>query len=317
MPELDVVTFGEAMVVHLAEPGLPLAAAATLRRTVAGSEFNVAVGLSRLGLRAGWFGRLGDDVPGRLVAATLRAEGVDTSRVRLDPDGWTGLLVRDALADRPVTVQYHRAGSAASTLGPSDVDADYLRSARTLFLSGITAVLSDTARAASERAVRLASEHGLTVVFDPNVRRRLGPVERTAAVLRPLAAAAHVVLAGRDEAELITGRGVPADAAAWFLERAARLVVLKDGARGAWATDGTTTWEQPAVPVHAVDPVGAGDAFAAGFLAARTRGRDVGAALRQGAIVAAAVVAVPGDIEGLPTAAEVAMPSGGAGMVRR
>ncbi len=301
---LDVVTFGEAMVLHLAEPGVPLAAATSLRRSVAGSELNVAVGLARLGVRTGWFGRLGDDVHGRLIAGVLRAEGIDTSRVRLVPDGWTGLLVRDAHAERPVTVVYHRAGSAASTLTCDDVDTDYLTSARTLFLSGITAVLSESARAASVRAVEVATERGLTVVFDPNVRRLLGPVERTAEVLRPLAVAAHIVLAGREEAELITGSSEPAD---WFLERSARLVVLKDGARGSWATDGTRTWEQRAVPVRAIDPVGAGDAFTAGFLAATARGDGVPEALRAGATVAAAVVAVAGDIEGLPTAAELAL----------
>ncbi len=213
MSGLDVVTFGEAMVLHLAEPGVPLAAATSLRRSIAGSELNVAVGLARLGVRTGWFGLLGDDVHGRLIRGVLRAEGVDTTRVRLVPDGWTGLLVRDAHAERPVTVVYHRAGSSASTLTPDDVDPDYLGGAGTLFLSGITAVLSESARTASARAVELAAERGLTVVLDPNVRRRLGPVERTAEVLRPLAAAAHVVLAGLDEAELITGEREPVAAA--------------------------------------------------------------------------------------------------------
>lgn len=307
MTPVDVVTFGEAMALHLAEPGVPLAAARSLRRSVAGSELNVAVGLARLGVRTGWFGRLGDDVHGRLVLGVLRAEGVDASHVRFVPDGWTGLLVRDAHAERPVTVVYHRAGSAASGLTPDDVDPGYLAGARTLFLSGITAVLSESARAASARAVELATEQGATVVLDPNVRRLLGPVERTAEVLRPLAAAAHVVLAGRAEAELITGTSGPAAAADWFLRRSARLVVLKDGARGSWATDGSRTWEQPAVPVRAVDPVGAGDAFTAGFLAVTSRGGTVPEALRAAATVAAAVVAVAGDIEGLPTAAELAL----------
>jgi 2-dehydro-3-deoxygluconokinase len=153
----------------------------------------------------------------------------------------------------------------------------------------------------------VATEHGLTVVFDPNVRKRLGPLERTAEVLRPLAAAAHVVLAGREEAELITGSAEPAAAADWFLQRSARLVVLKDGARGSWATDGTKVWEQPAVPVRAIDPVGAGDAFTAGFLSVTARGGEIADALRAGAAVAAAVVAVAGDIEGLPSSAELAL----------
>lgn len=295
-PSWDVVTFGEAMALLLAEPGVPLPEATAFRRTVAGSESNVAVGLARLGHRVGWFGRVGDDAFGQVVLRALRGEGVDTSRVRVDPDAPTGLLVRDCHGQRPVDVLYYRSGSAGSRLATDDVDADYLRAARLLHLTGITPVLSAAAHEATTRSVEIARTAGVPVSFDPNIRRRLADPDRARAVMRPLAAAAQIVLAGADEADLLTGK----PDAGWFLDQGAELVVIKNGAEGSWATDGTTTWRQDAIPVQALDPVGAGDAFAAGFLDGRLTGADVPECLRRGAALSAQVVQIVGDTEGLP-----------------
>ncbi len=294
--DCEVVTFGEAMVLLLAEPGVPLTEATEFRRTVAGTESNVATGLARLGHRVGWFGRVGADAFGHVVLRSLRGEGVDTSRVVVDPDAPTGLLVRDAHAERPVDVLYFRSGSAGSRLAPSDVDTDYISAARMLHLTGITPVLSEPARAATEKAVAAAKSAGVRISFDPNIRRRLADPDRARAVLRPLAAAADIVLAGADEAELLTGT---ADATG-FLDLGASLVVIKNGAAGSWATDGKTTWRQDATTVRVLDPVGAGDGFAAGFLSGQLAGLDVPECLRRGAALSAQVVQVVGDIEGLP-----------------
>jgi 2-dehydro-3-deoxygluconokinase len=308
-PEWDVVTFGEAMALLLAEPGVPLTEATAFRRTVAGSESNVATGLARLGHRVGWFGRVGDDAFGQVVLRALRGEGVDVSRARLDPAAPTGLLVRDGHGQRPVDVLYYRAGSAGSRLSPDDVDPGYIAAARLLHLTGITPVLSEAAHQATERAVRIARDAGALISFDPNIRLRLTDPDRARQVLRPLAAAADIVLAGADEAELLTGK---ADAS-WFLDHGAGLVVIKNGAAGSWATDGTDTWRQGAVPVHALDPVGAGDAFAAGFLSGHLAGLDVPERLLRGATLSAQVVQVVGDTEGLP----YGLTAGVAGEVRR
>lgn len=288
-----MLTFGEAMVLLLAEPGTPLAEATSFRRTVAGSESNVAIGLARLGYRAGWFGRVGGDAFGDVVVRAMRGEGVDVSRVRTDPEAATGLLVRDCHEERPVDVLYFRAGSAGSRLSTDDVDAGYVACARYLHVTGITAVLSDDARKAAEFAVRVAKDNGVAVSFDPNVRRRLADPEHARDALRSLAAEADIVLAGDDEAELLGGTG-------WFLGHGARLVVTKHGARGATATDGTTTWREHARPVRVADPVGAGDAFAAGFLAGLLDAVPVPECLRRAAMLGALAVQVAGDTEGLP-----------------
>jgi 2-dehydro-3-deoxygluconokinase len=292
----EVVTFGETMALLLAEPGVPLTEATAFRRTVAGSESNVAIGLARLGHSVGWFGRVGADAFGTVVRRAIAGEGVDTSRVRTDPDAPTGLLVRDAHTERPVDVLYFRSGSAGSRLAPEDVDPAYIEQAGLLHLTGITPVLSDSARAATERAVEIAVANGVTISFDPNIRRRLADPDRARAVLMPLAERADIVLAGADEAALLTGR----PEATGFLNAGAKLVVLKDGANGSQATDGDSTWQQPAVKVTVADPVGAGDGYAAGFLSGWLAGLDVPDCLRRGATVSAQAVQVIGDVEGLP-----------------
>lgn len=301
---LDVVTFGESMALQLADPGVSLDLATTFRASIAGAESNVAIGVARLGHRAGWFGRLGTDGPGRAVLARLRGSDVDTSRVVLDSGAPTGVLIRDCHPVRPVEVVYHRAGSAGSRLAPADLDHGYLASAAVLHCTGITPLLADSAREATLAAVRTARGAGVLVSFDPNVRRKLAPLERIVRVQRELAGSADLVLAGADEAELISGAAGMIPAAAWFLDRGARLVVLKLGANGSWATDGRQEWHVDVHRVPAVDPVGAGDAYTAGFLSAWLRGLPVPEAMREAAAVAALVVAAPGDVEGLPTAAQ-------------
>ncbi|HEY0344953.1 MAG TPA: sugar kinase [Solirubrobacteraceae bacterium] len=313
---LDAVTLGEAMVLLLGEPALPLAASRHYRRSVAGAESNVAIGLARLGHRTGFIGRVGADVFGRVVLSTLRAEGVDVSQLRLD-DAPTGLLVRDCAGERPSEVVYHRRGSAGSMLSPEDVQREYVADARLFHVSGVTGLVGEHPRAAALKAMRIAADAGALVSFDPNIRERLCPREQAAELLRPLAGEAHLVLAAEDEAVLLSGCAHGEDAAEWLIEHGARMVVIKRGVEGAWATDGAERWDQASWPVRAVDTVGAGDAFAAGLLSALLRGAKPPRALAEGAVVAALCVSAPGDIDGLPTAAERDALLAGGAEVRR
>ncbi|MYW02829.1 sugar kinase, partial [Streptomyces sp. SID3343] len=217
----------------LAEPGRPLEHADVFRRSIAGAESNVAVGLARLGHRVGWFGRVGDDAFGHTVLRTLRGEGVDVSRARVDPAASTGLIVRDCHPERAIEVLYHRTGSAGSRLAREDVDPAWIGSARLLHVTGVTAALSPSALDACVAAVVAARSAGVTVSFDPNVRRKLLAADRWPALLRPLTERADIVLTGLDEAELLTGSADRAVAARRFLDLGARLVVVKDGAKGA------------------------------------------------------------------------------------
>src|SRR3984893_2010898 len=139
---LDVVTFGESMVLLLAEQAGPMREATTFHRYIAGAESNLAIGLSRLGQAAGWFSRVGDDEFGRAVVFRVRGEGVDTSHVVHDPGAPTGMLVRERREAGPIEQVYYRRGSAASRMSAADLDATYIGDATYLHLTGITPALS-------------------------------------------------------------------------------------------------------------------------------------------------------------------------------
>lgn len=314
---LDVVTFGEAMVGLVAADGLDLALSRRFARQVVGAEANVAIGLARLGRTVGFFGRLGSDALGDSIVRGLGAEGVDLSRVVRDEVRPTGLLLRDVWVDRPIQVAYYRAASAGSALCRDDVDAEYVRGARLLHLTGITPVLSDTAREATWAAVTAATEAGVSVVFDPNLRRSLCSDEVAIPRLRELLPLCTVVLAGLDELEVLAGERDPQAAARAILAAGPELVVVKDGIRGSWAFDRSQSWHQPIFAVAAVDPVGAGDAFAAGFVHAWLDEPSVPSALATAAITSALCVATQGDSAGLPFADDVTAIQRGATDVRR
>jgi 2-dehydro-3-deoxygluconokinase len=307
MPEdsaAEVVTFGEPMTLLLATGDVPLGQARQFDASIAGAESNLAIGLARLGHRVAFFGRVGADVFGQRIRRELRAEGVGVSALRTDPDRPTGLLLRDSAQGAPITVVYGRAGSAATAMSVAELPVDVIEKARILHATGITAALSDSAYQATLEAMRIARRSGVLVTFDPNVRLRLAPVTRWQQIVDTLARQADVVLTGADETAVL---GLDAEPASWFADRGASTVVVKLGALGATEYDltgssGYSFWHQPARFVTAVDPVGAGDAFNAGWLSAWLRGVPPDQRLLEAAAVASLVVATRGDSAGLPDA---------------
>jgi 2-dehydro-3-deoxygluconokinase len=309
----SIVTLGEVMALFLTADARPLGVATDFRLDVAGAEATVAIGLARLGHHAVYLGRLGDDPLGAQIVRTMRGHGVDVTGLRLVPDGPTGLLVRDASADRPISVRYYRSGSAASTVCPDDIPPSLVESAALVHLTGITSALSDSAHATVLHVLRAARDAGVPVSFDPNVRLTLAPPSRWRAIFEEVVPWCDIVLTGADDARVVTD----GDPAAWFLDRGATTVVVKDGAKGAYETDGTTVTHAPARDAVVVDPVGAGDAFAAGWLGGRLRGLPPGQRLQEACVVAALAIGAPGDIAGLPDERTVQAVLAGEGDVTR
>ncbi len=301
----DFVTLGEALAVFIADSPDRLDAASRFQVTVAGAESNVAVGLARLGHRAVFLGRVGSDALGNLVLRRLRAEDVDVRFVRRSPSKPTGVIIRDSSYVRPAEVAYYRADSAGAELEPGDIPQDVVSNSPHLHISGITAVLSPTARAAAEHAATLSRAAGREVSFDPNLRRRLSTVDAARDAFEGLLSLATLVIVSADEASVLAQTPELTAAEQWFLKHGARLVVTKLGSAGARATDGKRTWTCPAHAVAVVDPIGAGDAFAAGFLSSWYLQQDCGAALRAGAVTAALAMTTSADIDGLPTRSDL------------
>ena len=303
----DLVTLGETLVRLDSPVAGPLRHARSLDLGVAGAESNVAIGVRRLGGTAAWAGGVGDDEFGRLVQMTLAGQGVDVSRVVVDPAAPTALLVKERRTNRLTRVYYYRTGSAGSRLGPSDVPEDLIRSAGILHVTGITAALSDSARAAVDAAVDTARSASVPVSLDLNYRRALWTADEAGRVLRSLAGRADVLFATEAEAGLVVSGGGAAELAVALAALGPREVLVKRGQLGATACCDGQLIEVPAHPVTMVDPVGAGDAFAAAYLAERVRGGAVAERLAAAVAAGAYAVTVAGDWEGLPAREELAL----------
>ncbi|MFI5924755.1 sugar kinase [Micromonospora sp. NPDC051543] len=297
-PPAEVVTVGETMVMLCPPAGEPLEHAERVTVSVGGAESNVAGYLARLGHRATWVGRVGDDPFGRLVVRHVADTGVDVDLVAVDPAAPTGLYAKDP-GPTATAVHYYRAGSAASRMDGDTLADPRLAGARVLHLSGITPALSASCRALVERAVTDRPLPGALVSFDVNHRARLWPAERAAPVLRDLADRSDLVFVGQDEAYALWGTS---DAAAVRrLLPGPQAVVVKDGAVCAtvlFRDAGPVVVPAPRVSV--VEPVGAGDAFAAGYLAGLLRDLDPTRRLRLGHLVAAQALGSTGDDAPLP-----------------
>lgn len=293
-----ITCVGETMLLLTPASGTPLDRADTLGTGIAGAESNVACGVSALGHRAAWLSRVGDDPFGRVVTRTLRQRGVDVSGVEADPRRPTGLLAKDPDPSGS-RVHYYRSGSAASALGPELVAHPLVREARVVHLTGITAALSPTADTLTEN---LLLDPEVTVSFDVNHRPSLWEPGAAAHRLLELARLADIVFVGRDEAEELWGTPT-AEGVRALLPGVGRLVV-KDAGHGATEFRDDHVVHVPAPVVDVVEPVGAGDAFAAGYLAAGLRGLGSRARLRLGHLCAGAVLRVVGDLSSPPAHGE-------------
>jgi 2-dehydro-3-deoxygluconokinase len=282
-----------------ARPGR-LRHAASLELKIGGAESNLAIALSRLGLSAGWMSLLGDDEPGQLVLDRVRGEGVDTSRVRRVRDLPTGLYLREQVGP-DARVYYYRKGSAASTLAPETFGPGDLAGADFLHLTGITPALSEECGAFTLWA---ASEAEARVSFDVNYRSKLWGPEEARSFVEEILPSVDLLFVGDDEARALWGR----DDEGLVRELAAagpREVVLKLGKEGSLALVEGRLISQPAFPVEEVDPVGAGDAFDAGYLAGHLWNLAPEERLRVANAMGALSVATLGDYEGLPDRGEL------------
>ena len=288
--------------------GTPLRLGGTLTLTMAGAESNVAIGLARLGHTVRWGGRVGSDEVGAFILRTLRAESVAVDTVVVDSERSTGLMIAERRVADVSRVSYYRAGSAGSALAATDAEACIADAPRILHLTGITPALSSSAAEAIATAVRLARHVGALISVDVNYRSRLWTPQEARPVLSKLVRSAHIVIASEDELGLVVTQPEDESAAAGELAAygVSQLVIKRDAS-------GATVWHDggahhaAAIPVTVLDTIGAGDAFAAGYLSGVLDGIGPAAALHRGTVTGAFAVAAVGDWEGLPTRDELSL----------
>jgi 2-dehydro-3-deoxygluconokinase len=263
---------------------------------IGGAEANVVAACARLGLRAAWISALPDNPWGERVRGELAGHGVDCAYVRLIPDARMGVYFLEyGVAPRPIRVLYDRRESAFSRLTAHTIDWEPVRRARLVHLSGITPALGDNARRIAERALREAA----TVSFDVNYRAALWSPEAARAFAERAMPQARYVFVGQAEAETVFKLSGSPQAIVEAMSRLApkATVILLQGQEGSTVLDGGRMWHPSRRhAVQVVDPIGAGDAYVAGFLWATLQERPLQEVVDTAAAVAALKCSTWGDI---------------------
>ena len=269
-------------------------------RVTAGAEVNVAVALARLGLKAQYFSRFGNDQLGSVMLADIEAEGVDVSLSKR-VDSFTGAMVRNPGKTAPVEISYLRKGSAASTIEPSDILDSYISSTRWLHATGITCAISESGAKTVKHALEKAAQLKIKSSFDLNIRRKLWSEDAARKVLEPLARDVELLIGGEDEYQVVFGKVDPKQILAEVNKRGCKIAVMTKGdQKMRFSIDGN--YEEITPPkVVAVDPVGSGDAFTGGVIAGLLSGMSTTQALEQGSICGALVASMFGDWTGIPS----------------
>jgi 2-dehydro-3-deoxygluconokinase len=312
----DLVTLGEVLLrLSVPSPGR-VETARQLDVQIGGAEGNVAAAVARLGLRAAWVSGLPANPLGERVRRELQSHGVDCAYVRMLDDARLGVYFLEyGAAPRPIRVLYDRRDSAFARLKPDDLDWEPFRRARLVHLTGITPALGDGPRAMFERALGEAR----VVSFDVNYRARLWTPGEARAVLAPVLPRVRYLFVGAEEARTIFGLTGPAEATLEELSRLApkATVTLMQGEEGSTVLDGGRAYRPSRRPaVQVVDPIGAGDAYVAGFLWSILRDRPMQEAVDVATAVAALKCSLWGDIAVI-SAADVDDALGGSAAVRR
>ncbi|MDZ4767264.1 MAG: sugar kinase [Chloroflexota bacterium] len=306
---LDLLTFGEALVeVMRTTVDQPLDQPAPfIGPYPSGAPFIFAVQAARLGVRAAAIGAIGDDWFGKCQLRQLEHDGVDTRGVHILPGYTTGVAFIAYASDGSREYVFHARHAAAGQLNVALLDHDDTRALfdglKCLHIMGSALSMSDGAYELGLRAVQIAREAGAKISFDPNIRPQLIDAARARTRFAPFVDAADVLMPTDAEALTLTGE-TELDFAVGrlFAGKPGRIVVIHRGKAGAVVfqrtADGVRADAIPAYAVEEIDPTGAGDCFAAGFLARWLAGDAPEVAARFGCACGALAVTKMGPMAG-------------------
>lgn len=306
---MKIVLMGEPMGLFMANESGSLSEVNTFTASIAGAEYNVAVGLARLGHQPTYCTRLGFDPMGEKILNGLRANGISTDMVVQAEGELTGFMLKGFNESGDPDIAYYRKGSAAAKITTHDIDRLDLFGCERLHVTGIFPAISESAMAATKRLISRAQALDIPISFDPNLRPQLWESEKKmVAALNSIADCAETVLPGLSEGTILTGEDTPEGVAEFYHRKGVKNVVVKIGKDGAYFSEkGGKSGYSSAFPVKKkIDTVGAGDGFAAGVLSTLAEGETLGEAAFRGNVMGAIQVAHKSDNEGLPTRQQLA-----------
>jgi fructokinase len=318
----DVITLGELLIDFVSTTsGVSLKQASEFKKAAGGAPANVAVGLAKLGVSSGFMGKVGEDSFGHFLSDTLSELGVDVSNLRFSTEARTALAFVSLRRDGEREFMFYRHPSADMLFSPEEVDEAYIRTAKAFHFGSIS-LISEPSRSATLKAVQIASESGLLITYDPNLRLNLWSSPQAALEGMMLGWQwADVIKISEEELAFLTSKDVSSITGSWHhLETAARsfwhnrlkCMVITLGKKGCYYLTLKTSGYIQGFSVKAIDTTGAGDGFMAGLikgLLANDTAYENEALLREVCRYANAVGAITttqrGAIPALPTAIQV------------
>jgi ribokinase len=258
-----------------------------------GSAANTIVGLTRLGLKTGYIGKVANDREGRLLLEAFQKEGVNTDGVVVTNQGRSGVAhgYVDAEGERALYID----PGANDTLTFEEISLDYAGQSRFLHL---TSFIGEEPFNAQKRLIEALPS--VVISFDPGeIYARKGLT-----ALRPLIRRSHVVFLNENEVKILTGKGYK-EGAKILLREGAGLVAVKLGERGCFVSNGKESRLVEPYQTKVVDTTGAGDAFCAGFLYGLIKGKDLLTCAKLGNFVASCCITQIGARKGLPRLSEL------------
>ncbi|MFD1413354.1 sugar kinase [Oceanobacillus jeddahense] len=299
---MDVLSIGETMVLFSPKTSGQLRYANDFSARIAGAESNTLIGLAKLGYQTSWISRVGNDELGAKIVSAVRGEGVDTTHVKQDKEASTGLFLKEKTNAQTSSIFYYRKDSAASKMTPKDIENIDVSDTKYLYLTGITPALSQSCEEAISTLLHKAKQKKVTIVFDPNIRKKLLDKTSGAEQIRKIIGLSDIVLPGKSEGDFLFDTTETTEISQRCRDLGAGTVVVKLGEKGAYYENKETSGFVDAYSVpYVVDPVGAGDGFAAGLLSGLLDGLAWKEAVKRACAMGALVTQVDGDIEGLPS----------------
>lgn len=290
------IDFNPAYNDRVKEEFKPLKEVHVFEKFVGGSPANIAVGVTRHGMKAGFLGKVSDDQFGDFVTEYFDEKGIDTSHITRCTGGQKlGLTFTEMLSPNESSILMYRNCIADLQLSVEDVDEAYIGSAKALLISG-TALSESPSREAALKAVMLAKRVGTRVIFDIDYRAyNWKNPDEISIYYAAVGKEADIIMGSREEFDLMERLVNPGmtdeESAALWQGYHAKIVVIKHGKQGsaAYTADGRVYSVKP-FPVQARKGFGGGDGYAAGFLYGLYQGWDMTECLEFGSAEASMMV---------------------------
>ncbi len=264
---VDVLCMGELLAEFVSQkPNVSLEDAPGFVKAPGGAPANVAVALQRLGLSAGFAGKVGDDPFGLYLRRALEADGVETRYLLVDERARTTAVYVAVWDDGRKDLCFYRNPGADSMLRPDEIHASMFDGVCAFHYGSIT-LIDEPGASAQRKAIQIARRKGLMLTYDPNYRPTLWPSgERAREVIQEAFGYAHLAKVSQEEWEVATGCPDLESGIRAVLDRGVELLVISRGPQGALVTNGDYRIELPAFPVRVVETTGAGDGFMAAMI---------------------------------------------------